>query len=272
MRAGAVRSRRSVSWWRWSHFGGAARRRLLVLALGPFGLAFVASVLGRYPYGGSARTMIFAAPDDLSAERPGARRHDRPGSAALGCADWRSSRSRAGLAISGIVLLGVKVAFPYKSIPDQNSRAFARSFWTEKARRLSAGLREIGHGARFQPSQLDVLPIGPLPVQSKDLLAPSSPGRRGRTGRPYRRSGRCAACCITNGPRTSAACSLWLRQMTEHFEIKRRETFIINESSHRDDGTDVEDRYTVFDFVPRQGRPTQQVAREASPRSTAGTY
>ena len=39
-----------------------------------------------------------------------------------------------GLAMSGVALLGSKLAFPYKTIPDVNSRTFARSFWSERAR------------------------------------------------------------------------------------------------------------------------------------------
>ena len=39
--------------------------------------------------------------------------------------------------------------------------------------------------------------------------------------------------------------------MTERFEVRNRETYVINESTYRDDGTDIEDRYTVIEFVPR---------------------
>ena len=53
-------------------------------------------------------------------------------------------------------------------------------------------------------------------------------------------------------PENSPACSAWLRQMSERFQVQSRQTFVINEPSHRDDGTDVEDRYTVYDFVPKQ--------------------
>src|SRR5262249_39579773 len=38
------------------------RRALLALCVAPFGLALAASSLGRYPYGGAARTMLFLAP------------------------------------------------------------------------------------------------------------------------------------------------------------------------------------------------------------------
>jgi hypothetical protein len=41
--------------------------------------------------------------------------------------------------------------------------------------------------------------------------------------------------------------------MTARFELRRCQTFVINEPSHHDDGTDVEDQYTVYDFVPRNG-------------------
>jgi hypothetical protein len=65
-------------------------------------------------------------------------------------------------------------------------------------------------------------------------------------------------------PENNPACSVWLQGMCERFKIRKREIFIINESGHRDDGTDVEDRYTVFDFVPRELRSSRQIARDMS--------
>ena len=61
-------------------------------------------------------------------------------------------------------------------------------------------------------------------------------------------------------PENNPACSDWLGTMTERFEIRNRQTFVINESSYRDDGTDIEDRYTVIEFVPRHGTPARQIA------------
>jgi hypothetical protein len=52
--------------------------------------------------------------------------------------------------------------------------------------------------------------------------------------------------------------------MCEHFQVRNREIFIINESGHRDDGTDVEDRYTVYEFVPRQVQASREIARDVS--------
>ena len=123
-------------------FWRRGEKTLLMLTLGPFGLAFVASVMGRYPYGGSARTMIFLGPAicllsgvGLAAMITRLRFTRAPPATFLACV--------LGLAGSGIILLGVKLAYPYKSVSDRDSREFARTFWNEHARGLGAGCREI---------------------------------------------------------------------------------------------------------------------------------
>ena len=126
-----------VALWRRRQFA------LIVLALGPFGLAFVASVLGRYPYGGSARTMIFVAPMICLLSGLGL---------AVMIGRLRLARMRRlavlttafGLAMTGIVMLGLKVAFPYKSIPDQNSRDVCTLVLDREGPRLATGVRQIG--------------------------------------------------------------------------------------------------------------------------------
>jgi hypothetical protein len=47
--------------------------------------------------------------------------------------------------------------------------------------------------------------------------------------------------------------------MTASYDVRDRETFVVNEPSRRDDGTDVQDRYTVYEFVPRDGTPPRWV-------------
>jgi Dolichyl-phosphate-mannose-protein mannosyltransferase len=243
-----------VSFWR------RGEKTLLALALGPFGLAFVASMLGRYPYGGSARTMIFVAPAIclfsgmglaamIGALRP-ARRRQRLLAASV-----------VALAVSGFVLLGVKLAYPYKSIPDLNSRAFARSFWSEQARdsELVCAKSDLGFG--FNRRNWTYFRSALYLCNQKIY---SARHRRGQgvnwdtvsADKPMR-------CVLYNEwPENNAACSAWLREMTERFDVRNRETFIINESSFHDDGTDIEDRYTVFEFVPRGGERARPIARE----------
>ena len=164
-----------VSLWR------RGEKTLLVLALAPFGLTFVASVMGRYPYGGSARTMIFLAPTICLLCGLGL-------AAMIGRLRPARARRRAflasvlGLAVSGIVLLGLKLAYPYKSIPDQNSRAFARSFWSEKARDSELVCVKSDLGLGFNRRNWTFFPVRPLSVQSKDLFTASPPGCRGELG------------------------------------------------------------------------------------------
>jgi 4-amino-4-deoxy-L-arabinose transferase-like glycosyltransferase len=249
------------------------RRRqsaLIVLALGPFGLAFVASALGRYPYGGSARTMIFAAPMICLLSGLG-----------LAVMIGRLHKARArrlavftsalGLAMAGIAMLGLKLAFPYKSIPDQNSRAFARSFWTENALNAQLVCVKSDLGLGFNRRNWSLFRSA-LYLCNQKIYSP-----RHRNGGRIRwdlvSSVRPLRCVLYNEwPENSAPCSAWLRQMSERFQIQSRQTFIINEPSYRDDGTDVEDRYTVFDFVPKRDEPTHQVARDPSSKPSAAQF
>jgi hypothetical protein len=248
------------------------RRRqfaLIALALGPFGLAFVASVLGRYPYGGSARTMIFAAPMICLLSGIGL---------AVMIGRLRLARMRRlailttslGLAMIGIVTLGLKIAFPYKSIPDQNSRAFARSFWNEESLDSQLVCVKSDLGLGFNRRNWSFFRSA-LYLCNQKIYSPRH--RKGgginwdvvSRDRPLR-------CVLYNEwPENSPVCSAWLRVMSERFEVQCRKTFVINEPSHRDDGTDVEDRYTVYDFVPKRGEPTRQIARDTSSKAT-GQY
>jgi hypothetical protein len=223
-------------------------RTLVALLLAPFGLTFMASVLGRYPYGGSARTMIFVAPAicllggvglaGVIAGFPRARARQRVFVA-----------NAVVLALSGIALLGLKLAFPYKSIADQNSRTFARSFWNEQAADSELVCVKSDLGLGFNRRNWTLFRSA-LYLCNQKIYSPRH--RRGlgicwdaiSEARPLR-------CVLYNEvPECDPACSAWLREMTERFEVKKRETFVINESRYRDDGTDIEDRYTLFEFVP----------------------
>jgi hypothetical protein len=241
-------------------------KTLLALAIGPFGLTFVASLLGRYPYGGSARTMIFVAPSicllcgvglaAMIARLPYARARRRAFSASV-----------LGLALSGIALLGVKLAYPYKSIYDENSRAFARSFWTEKARdaELICVKSDLGLGFNRRNWTLfrSALYLCNQKIYSgRHRLGLGVNWDRVSAIRPLR-------CVLYNElPENNPAGSTWLGEMIDRFELRSRETIVINESSYRDDGTDIEDRYTVYEFVPllvlRESRGSTSMSKSRS--------
>jgi hypothetical protein len=225
------------------------RRRdgaLLLLALGPFALTFVAAALGHYPYGGSARTMIFTAPMIclLGGLGLAVLINGLPGS------PWRRLAVRtavSALVLAGLILLGLTLTRPYKSLADENSRRFARWFWTEKSKdaELVCVKADLGNGFNLRNWSLF---RSALYLCNQKIYSPRH--RQGRSadweavsaGRPLR-------CVLYNEwPETSPACAAWLAGMTAHYRLIDRETFIINESAHHDDGTDIEDRYTVFTF------------------------
>jgi hypothetical protein len=245
-----------VSLWR------RREKALVVLAIAPFGLAFVASALGRYPYGGSARTMIFAAPTiclysgvGLAAmiamlRRTASRR-------------WAFRVSVLGMAAAGVVMLGLKLIYPYKSIADVNSRAFAQTFWTEKAYGSELVCVKSDLGLGFNDRNWSFFRSA-LYLCNQKIYSPRH--KVGATvnwesvsaDRPLR-------CVLYNEwPENNRECSAWLAEMTERFAVRNCESFVVNQSTHRDDGTDVEDRYTVYEFVPKQVKSFSQIARGVS--------
>lgn len=104
-------------------------RQLFLLFIAPFIPAFIAAALRRYPYGYSARWMLYLAPFICI-------------SAGLGAADLisriRNPRWRKGATIGVITALGLiglgaiarDLIKPYKTRADRNSRSFARAFWS----------------------------------------------------------------------------------------------------------------------------------------------
>ena len=176
-----------------------------------------------------------------------------------------------GLVMTGIVMLGLKMAFPYKSLADQNSRDFARSFWTEKAVDAQLVCVKSDLGLGFNRRNWSMFRSA-LFLCNEKIYSPRH-RRSAGIGWDLVSSERPLRCVLYNEwPENSAACSMWLRKMSEGFQVQSRQTFVINEPSHRDDGTDVEDRYTVYDFVPKRSESTRQVAREPSSRANVGQY
>jgi len=111
-----------------------ARRRLhLALLLCPFGLAFVAALLGLYPYGGSGRVSQYMVPAICLLAGLGAARISS-------IAKRSASRRRAqACVLAFLVLFGVLFGLgsflrPYRDRPDMIGRDFARWFWDVKSR------------------------------------------------------------------------------------------------------------------------------------------
>ena len=97
---------------------------IVACLIAPFGLAFLAAAMGRYPYGSEARLMQFAAPGICLLAGQGA--------AAAVEVDRQPTRSRgviwvglSGLVACGIVPQVVSFLHPYRMLYDHQERQFA---------------------------------------------------------------------------------------------------------------------------------------------------
>jgi hypothetical protein len=121
------------------------RPMLAGLCLAPFGVAFVAAAIHRYPYGVSARTTQYAAPIICLLAGLG-------GAAGLGRLTSVLGAVRAlkavavGLVVLGLGQTGYDLAHPYRKATYDRDRSFARWFWTEFSRggELVCARRDLG--------------------------------------------------------------------------------------------------------------------------------
>jgi hypothetical protein len=236
------------AWWLWKW----GDRQVLVLLGLPFGMGLLAAALGRYPYGGSTRTMQYLAPSIVLLAAAGLawrieRRPTRSG-------QLRLSRVALGvLAAIGLTTTGMDVARPYKFREDAQSRAFAQRFWAEESRnavvvcpRLDLGLRlgdpkqwDTGRSAVYLCHQATML------ERRRQRQAPNWAAVA--DDRPMR-------CVLYNvGDDDSAAVTSWLAAMKRAgFELRQHRQRI-GVRLHTVGGLDYEDRYDVYDFVPLAG-------------------
>jgi hypothetical protein len=225
------------------------RRResaLLTLGLAPFCLAFVASILKRYPYGGSVRTMIFLAPIICLFAGLGA--------AAL-LQRIRRPRLRRGAWLAGLFLLvaagtgylAIALIHPYKSIYDQRSRAFARWFWPAQGRDAELLCLKSDFGVVTNRRHWQFFRSS-LYLCNQAIY---SPRRRDRKlTRETISADRPLRCVLYNEPEIGKAIfDSWLSAMTTHYRLRSSTTYVVNEGVNWR-GADYEDRFVVLEFVP----------------------
>jgi Dolichyl-phosphate-mannose-protein mannosyltransferase len=230
----------AIALWR------AGRRTLLLACLAPFALAFVAAAMHRYPYGGSARVMLYLAPAICLLAGLGATTL-----LALG----RDARlRRAGMAISvallSLLALGQGVrdlVEPYKTIYDQRDRAFADWLWNDKAHGVEMvcvyrdlGLDffplnwEWGHSARYLSNQRIYSPRHRGPGKQPDWDAISAE-------RPLV----CVVYWVGDLKRDDAAFARWMEEVGARFELADQERHVLNPDSG------YTETYELYTFVPR---------------------
>ncbi|MDB5350872.1 MAG: hypothetical protein JWN86_2119 [Planctomycetota bacterium] len=223
-------------------------KSVLALLLVPFALGLTAAFLGRYPYGGSARTMQYVAPAiGLMAGL---------GAAVLLARVPRDRLKRhatglilGSLAIVGLGLLGWDVTHPYKSIYDRECRDFARRFWTDAASGVEIACARTDFGVRLDPTgwRND---RSALYLCYQAIYSPrhrrKEPARLESVApdRPLR--------VVVFQERTGDAPGLnaWKAEMSKRFELQSRRVLYANRGVVNRAGI-FEDRFVLYEFLPR---------------------
>lgn len=159
-------------------------KTVLFLLLTPFALGLIAAFMGRYPYGGSARTMQYVAPAIIVMAGLGTAvvlaRLPRP--------MWRERSPRLvliGLVAIGLGMMAWDVMHPYKIPLDLESRDFARLFWAEE----SSAAELVCADRSAPPARSDILARRPrrhLPMPPGHVLG-SAPRQASGSARPCQR-------------------------------------------------------------------------------------
>lgn len=224
-------------------------KTVLALLLTPFAFGLVAAALGRYPYGGSARTMQYVAPAIHLMAGLGAgvllARLPQP--------LWRERAQRwvlTAMLFIGLGMIAWDVTHPFKAPFFQGSRELARRFWAEESAgaelvcarndlRLPLnpfrwqGDREVSylcHQAIYSPRHAAGQPL------LLDRVSPSHPLR----------------VVVFNETQSDAKeISRWISANANHYELLAKREHLLDQVLRRGKSV-VTDRYVVYEFVPAQ--------------------
>jgi hypothetical protein len=224
-------------------------KTILALLLTPFALGLIAASLGRYPYGGSARTMQYVAPAIIVMAGLGAAvllaRLSRP--------RWRERSPRSvlcGLLAIGLGMMAWDATHPYKTPLDRSSRDLARRFWAEES-----------SGAELLCARTDLrLPLNPLGWQGESaaiyLCHQAIYSDRHRAKAPPRldrvsESHPLRVVVFGEVPSDVPVVSRWIRENADHYELRSRRKRVLQRGLIRGKAAS-EDRYVLYEFVPRR--------------------
>jgi hypothetical protein len=222
-------------------------KTVLALLLTPFALGLIAAALGRYPYGGSARTMQYVAPSIILMAGLGAAvllaRLPRP--------QWRERSPRWALAAMLAIGLGMMVwdvTHPFKLPFFQESRDLARRFWAEESA-----------GAELLCAWTDLrLPLDPMEWQGGRAVmylchqAIYSP--RHAAGKPPQldrvsETHPLRIVVFNETPGDATVISHWIGANASHYELRARRELLLNLALQVRKSV-FSDRYVVYELVP----------------------
>jgi 4-amino-4-deoxy-L-arabinose transferase-like glycosyltransferase len=226
-------------------FWRRGQRTTLGLLLSPLAMGLAASSLGRYPYGGTARIMLYAAPSIcVLAGVGGAALIARMRSPAL---SGRSLRlAGALLAFLGFYFIVTDLARPYRTFEDHQNRRFARWFWSEYGRDSDLLCARCDLGMLFQPKDwrtgMSALYVCNQRIYSRQNGATRPLARMisGAESRPVR------LVFFDRVPEGVPSYERWCAEMSDSYRIGKRTEFVVNPDSQAGDKS----RYVVVELIP----------------------
>ncbi|WP_165218933.1 glycosyltransferase family 39 protein [Aquisphaera insulae] len=225
-------------------------RAALGVLLAPSALGLAAAFLGRYPFGGAQRVMLYLAPSicllaglglaDLIAR---IRIPRRQFAAIAGCT--------AALAILGVGLLVRDLARPYRVIEDARTREFARWVWSGQSPRGESACVKTDLGLSARP---DLWRVGMSAVylfhqrmfseRHRDRLPVDLDPSRYSADRPLR------LVAFDELPEGEPGFDAWYAALLRSFEVRRRDSYEIQPGKPGEGW--LRDAYVVLELVPRR--------------------
>jgi len=230
---------------------------ILALMLTPFILGLLAAAMGRYPYGGSARTMQYVAPSILLLAGLGA-------SVFVSRFPWPIWRERLPfwamslLLICGVGMMAWDIVYPYKTQFFQGSRELARKFWAEES--VDAEILCAWTDLR--------LPLKPLRWQQDRevsyLCHQAIYSPRHSAGNPVRldrvTQEHPLRLIVFNETQSDAkVVSRWMNEKANDYKLRARRERLLDQVFRRGKWV-ATDRYVIYEFVPAHDQPSAAVA------------
>jgi len=230
----------------------------LAVLVAPFGLGLIAAFLGRYPYGGAPRVMLYAAPSICLLM-------------GLGLTELLSPIRRpevqtrvllaivAGMALLGGWLMVRDLVKPYRVAVDLRTRDFARWFWTEQTGSGELACLKSDLGLSFRPR------LWRVGMSAVYLFHQRMFSERHRQRRPvdldpaiYSEARSLRLVAFDHLPAGIPAFDRWLAALERSFRVRRTESYVIQPGKPEEDW--LRDAYVVLELVPRE--PVGAMARQ----------
>ncbi len=233
------------------------QKTTLAVLVAPFSLGLIAAFLGRYPYGGAPRIMLYAAPSicllmghgltEILSRIPRLEVQPRALQGIL-----------AGLALLGGGLMVRDLVEPYRVADDLRTRDFARWFWSEQAGNGELACLKSDMGLSFRPR------LWRVGMSAVYLFHQRMFSERHRRRRPvdldpaiYSEDRPLRLVAFDHLPAGIPAFDRWLAVVERSFRVRRTETYVIQPGKPAEAW--LRDAYVVLELVPRE--PAGAMAR-----------